>query len=228
MIRLDFGFCLPFFISDIWLPTYIIFYSSKQRTIRSWSASPKLFSGCRHESINPCDLPFTLMDLPEHYSHQPSCWTLMSGEEFRGRRRRSEEPQFKEPQFKEPHFKEPQFKWSPDKQRRFGHYTLCVLFSFVMFFCFFPGFLIWRNVLVSDVLLALQQCSYSLTQLSNSGQKKLSNSQAVGKQVWQSEIKCEHLIGMMTYIFVILSDTPFRIFIGSELCYDYLDQNWKI
>ena len=150
MIRLDFGFCLPFFISDILLPTYFIFYSSKQRTIRSWSASRKLFSGCRHKSINLCDLPFTLMDLHEHYSHQPSWWTLMSGEEFRGRRRRSEEPQFKEPQFKEPqfkepqfkepHFKEPQFKWSPDKQRRFGHYTLCVLFSFVMFFLFLPWF----------------------------------------------------------------------------------------
>ena len=64
----------------------------------------------KHGSINLCDLPFTLMNLHEQYSHQQSCWTMMSVEECRGRRRRSEEPLFKEPQSKEPQYKEPQFK----------------------------------------------------------------------------------------------------------------------
>ena len=60
--------------------------------------------------INLCNILFTLLNLHKLYSHQPSCLTLMSGEEFRGRRRRSEEPQFKEPQFTEPQFKVPQFR----------------------------------------------------------------------------------------------------------------------
>ena len=42
----------------------------------------------------------TYLNLHKNYSHQPSCWTLTSGEECRSRRRRSEEPQFKETQFK--------------------------------------------------------------------------------------------------------------------------------
>ena len=39
-----------------------------------------------------CDVPFTLMDLHEHYSHQPSCRTLMSEKslEVGGGGRRSE------------------------------------------------------------------------------------------------------------------------------------------
>ena len=88
----------------------VLVFEFENSIIRKEETCRKLFSGCRHESINLCDIPFTLIDLHEHYSHQPSCWTLMSGEEFRGRRRRSEEPHFKEPQFKEPQFKEPQFK----------------------------------------------------------------------------------------------------------------------